>query len=117
MRKLRFCFDIEKVILLEGDRNYTKFILETNCEYLTSINLGKYEQSLEGYFLRIHKKYIINCKFIKAFDQDKREILMKGGRVIKVARRNKNAILLLHYFERSPLAAERYWETIQSPDH
>lgn len=51
----------ENIIFCKSDGRYTTFYLKDNKEYVSSKNLGEYEELLANdYFFRIHHSYIIN---------------------------------------------------------
>ena len=51
----------ENIVFCKSDGSYTTFYLRTNEEFVSSKNLGWYEELLENdYFFRIHHSYIIN---------------------------------------------------------
>lgn len=51
----------ENIIFCKSDGRYTTFYLKNNEEYVSSKNLGEYEELLANdYFFRIHHSYIIN---------------------------------------------------------
>jgi len=88
--------EIDEIILLKSDNNYTVFNLEGSKEEIViSKNLGEYEDILSGRsFFRAHRSFLINLKHIKKYD--KREggyIEMKNGQQVPLSR-NKRAIFL-----------------------
>ncbi len=59
---------MSNIIRLEGDRNYTKFILLGDKKLTTSKNLGEYEELLNAHgFFRIHQSTIVNLRHISAY--------------------------------------------------
>ncbi len=59
---------MSNIIRLEGDRNYTKFILLEDKKLTTSKNLGEYEELLNAHgFFRIHQSTIVNLRHISAY--------------------------------------------------
>jgi len=64
--------DLDKVIYLESDNNYTTLHLDTQQAVISSKNIGYYEDLLTpGKFFRIHNSYLINLKKVSRY--------IKGG--------------------------------------
>jgi len=58
-------FQVNEIIRLEGDRNYTNFIFTGGRTYLSSKTLKEYEEILiEKGFIRIHKSHLVNGSFV-----------------------------------------------------
>ena len=58
----------DEIIYIEGMREYAGYHLNTGEKILELVALKNLETSLSSSFLRIHKSYIVNTKFIKSFD-------------------------------------------------
>ena len=86
---------INQIIRLEGDRNYTHFILEGNKKITTSKNIGEYEQLLNDYgFFRIHQSTIISLRHVTAYQKgDGGMVEMTDGKSVKVSRYRKEEFL------------------------
>lgn len=78
---------IADIVRLEGDGNYTHFVLADGRKILTSKSIGFYESLLPGTFLRVNKPFLLNRFYIKAFG--KLEVEMNDGFVAPVARRKR----------------------------
>ncbi len=78
---------IADIVRLEGDGNYTHFVLADGRKILTSKSIGFYESLLPGTFLRVNKPFLLNRLYIKAFS--KLEVEMNDGFVAPVARRKR----------------------------
>ena len=87
--------EIEQVLRLEGDRNYTHFILKDGSKVTTSKNLGEYEEMLVDYgFYRIHQSTIVSLRHIKAFRKvDDGYVELVDGSVHKVSRNRKQGLI------------------------
>jgi two-component system LytT family response regulator len=83
--------NIEDIIRLEGDRNYTRFISTGNKKQTTSKTLGEYEHLLTDYgFFRAHQSTIINLRHVKGFKKEGGgEIEMSDGAFVKLSRYRK----------------------------
>ncbi len=82
--------DVENIIQLEADNNYTKVQLHEKPALLVSKPLRDFEKCLEGYnfFVRIHKSHIINMHFLKSFSySDGGIITMVDGSTHPVSKR------------------------------
>lgn len=79
---------VNDIILLRGDINYTKFIFQHIQKCTVSHSLKYFEEVLliNG-FLRIHRSYLVNSKFIKSTNLDSLTVTLMDGTELKVARR------------------------------
>lgn len=78
---------IDEIIRLEGDRNYTNFILTNNRKLLSSKTLKEYEEILvEKGFLRVHKSHLVNRMFISTLTADG-YLLLNDQSQVEVSRR------------------------------
>lgn len=86
---------INNIIRLEGDRNYTHFIIENGKKVTTSKNLGEYEELLNSYgFFRIHQSTIISLKHVLGYQKgDGGRVEMTDGKSVKVSRYRKTEFL------------------------
>jgi two-component system LytT family response regulator len=86
---------IEEIIRLEGDRNYTHFVLQGNQRITTSKTLGEYEDLLNEHgFFRIHQSTIANLRHIKGYlKKDGGSVEMTDGKQLQVARNRKQEFL------------------------
>jgi two-component system LytT family response regulator len=68
--------EIKDIIRLEGDGNYTRFIVKDQGKIMSSKNLGEYENLLTDYgFFRIHQSVIVNLRHVVGFQK------VEGGHV------------------------------------
>lgn len=86
---------IADIIRLEGDRNYTHFILREGKRITTSKSLGQYEELLHEHgFFRIHQSTIVSLRHITAYlKEDGGNVEMIDGQVLKISRQRKNEFL------------------------
>ncbi|MFI5205003.1 MAG: LytR/AlgR family response regulator transcription factor, partial [Flavobacteriales bacterium] len=82
---------IEDIIRLEGDRNYTNFVVKGEKKMTTSKTLGEYEELLEEYgFFRVHQSTLINLRHVKGYARgDGGEVEMTDGKHVQVSRHRK----------------------------
>ncbi|MFM1932396.1 MAG: hypothetical protein RL226_1699 [Bacteroidota bacterium] len=86
---------ISQIIRLEGDGNYTHFILEGGKKMTSSKNLGEYEELLNDYgFFRIHQSTIISLRHVTGFQKaDGGRVELTDGSDHRVSRYRKNDFL------------------------
>ncbi|MCG8574702.1 MAG: LytTR family DNA-binding domain-containing protein [Flavobacteriales bacterium] len=86
---------VEDIIRLEGDGNYTNFILTGNRKIMTSTTLGEYEELLyEHGFYRIHQSTIVNLRHItKYYKGVGGKVQMTDGEKFNVSRYRKAGFL------------------------
>ncbi len=69
--------DIENIIRLEANSNYTKIYVNNNSEILSSKTLKEFEDILnQDSFYRIHKSHLINLNYLKEYSN------LEGGFVL-----------------------------------
>lgn len=87
--------DIDSIIRMESNSNYTSFFLENNSLILASKTLKEFDDLLsESGFIRIHKSHLVNAKFImKYIKGDGGWIVMSDGSKVEVSRRKKDILL------------------------
>lgn len=91
--------EIDKIIYLEGDGNYTHIISLGGNKITSSKNLGKFEELLADLgFFRIHISTIINLGFVKAYSSENGgQVEMRNGSVFKLSRYRREAFLSWFY--------------------
>ena len=83
------------ILYLEGVVNYTLIHLQDGGVRLSPRTLLFHlNNSLDESFLRIHRSYCVNKRFIQDYDPklNPQYLLLKGGIRLKVARRRKKAL-------------------------
>ncbi len=82
---------IEDIIRLEGDRNYTNFILLENKKITSTKTLGEYETLLSEFgFFRIHQSTLVNLRHVKGYVKgDGGSVEMADGKQVQVSRHRK----------------------------
>ena len=91
---LIFC-NVNDVIRLESNRNYTNIVLQNGQKVLASKTLKEFEDILpEELFFRIHHSHLVNLESInKYIKTNGGHIEMVNGDVIEVSRRKKDEFL------------------------
>lgn len=80
--------DINDIIRLEADDNYTKVFINNKIPITISKPLKHFEDCCGETFFRIHKSHLINLKFLKEFtNQDGGYAIMTDGTKLAVSRR------------------------------
>ncbi len=86
--------DIEEIIRLEGDRNYTNFILRNGKRILATKTLGDYDTLLHEFgFFRIHQSTVVSLRHVTAFHRSDNLVEMVDGTQSSVSRLRKAAFL------------------------
>lgn len=87
--------EIENIIRLEGDGNYTNFIIDNNRSLTSSKNLGEYEDLLiELGFFRIHQSTIVNLRHVVGFQKSEGgQVEMSDGVLGKLSRHRKTMFM------------------------
>ncbi|MFH0893577.1 MAG: LytTR family DNA-binding domain-containing protein [Bacteroidota bacterium] len=69
--------NIEEIIRLQSERNYTSFYLKNGKSILVSKTLGDFESLLDGYgFLRVQQSHIINVQYVVRY------VKSEGGYIV-----------------------------------
>lgn len=90
MRFLQFDKDkLADVFLFEAERNYTMVYYHNGHRDVYSFPLKRFHEFLlnEPSFVRIHKSYLVNRRYIKSIARD--HIQLHNGQFLPVARRKK----------------------------
>ena len=89
--------DLENIIRLESDKNYTEFILKDGKKIVSSKSIKDYDEILESQgFFRIHKSHIVNISCIKQLLKGSiPQVKLNNGELIDVARRRKDELITL----------------------
>lgn len=82
---------IDKIIMLEGAANYTRFYLADGKQKLFSHTLLSYQNDLSKCgFLRVHRGFIINPNYVHDFKSYDKELVMENNLIANVSRRIGN---------------------------
>jgi two-component system, LytTR family, response regulator len=85
--------NLDQILFLEGDINYTCFHFQFRKRTVIAHSLKHFEADLltRG-FLRIHRSYIVNSRFVKRVNLLENTLTLVDGTVLRVARRRVKAI-------------------------
>ncbi len=87
-------FDVDDIIYLEAVNNYTKVVTK-NSELVSSYNIGKYNDLLEGMrFYHVHRSYIVNLNYVARYEAIG-TVIMTNKKEIPVARNSREDFLNL----------------------
>jgi two-component system, LytTR family, response regulator len=88
-----FFYAPEEILYCEGENNYTRFTYTKHKPMLVSKTLGEYEEILaEHGFLRIHKSYLVNIKYVTRVDREGL-LLMSDGKEFPISKRRKELVM------------------------
>jgi two-component system, LytTR family, response regulator len=83
-----------EIMHLEGHSNYTLFYFANGKTLLVSKTMKDYIDNLDEHFVRIHKKFVINLRYLIQFDlKEEMCVLLKDGKRITISRRRKKEFI------------------------
>lgn len=92
--KLRIVIDINQIIMLKGNINYTCFYLQNGKQKISARPLKFYESQLAEFgFIRVHRAFIINPNFILKHHESTSQVLLFEGHSADISRRRKGNLL------------------------
>jgi two-component system LytT family response regulator len=69
---------IDRIVMLKGEGNYTLFHLQDGKTRMYAHCLHSYEDILQAKgFLRVHKSFMVNPKFVLDYDTDENCIFLR----------------------------------------
>lgn len=89
--------DIDDILRMEADSNYTHIFLTDKQKLTSSKTLKEYEQMLAGQkFFRVHKTHIINLGYVRKYIKGEGGyVVMADGASVEVSRQKKAELLTL----------------------
>lgn len=88
-----FFFEPVEIMYCEAENNYTRFNFIKQKPMMVSKTLGEYEELLGEYgFIRIHKSYLVNAKYVTKIDREG-IVLMSDGKCLTVSKRKKEMVM------------------------
>jgi len=87
--------DIDKIVRLKAESNYTHFIISNGKKITVSRTLGEYEELLNAHgFFRIHQSHIVNLRHILGYLKSGRgQVKMSDGELLQISRERKEAFI------------------------
>lgn len=83
---------LNDIIRLQADRNYTRFYFTKEKQFLSAKTLLEYEKTLEkSGFLRVHKSHLVNSTHIKSYGKQG-IIIMSDDSEVEVSRRKRDVM-------------------------
>lgn len=84
---------LEDIIRLQAERNYTRLYFVKGKNFLSSKTLAEYEKLLrDSGFIRVHRSHLINPQFIDSYEKQGM-VKLKDGCEIEVSRRKKDIVV------------------------
>ncbi|HET6227404.1 MAG TPA: LytTR family DNA-binding domain-containing protein [Bacteroidia bacterium] len=89
--------NLNKIAYLQAELNYTSIFLVDQTRIVVAKTLKEFEEMLcedQGYFIRVHKKYIININQIRSIERGEEcSVYLKDDTKLEVSRRRKGELL------------------------
>ena len=87
--------EIQRIVRVQADANYSKIIIKEKKGYTSSKTLGEYENLLVPYnFVRVHRSHLVNLNFIQSYTKGRSPILtMEDGVEIPIASNRRDSFL------------------------
>lgn len=86
----------EEIMYLEGDAKYTTLHLVSGERYVSSKNIGEFEDLLDSEkFFRCHRSWMINLKYVVRFLKFDYQLELSNKKLIDVSTRKKEEFLKL----------------------
>ena len=86
--------EVDDIIYLKSESNYTAIHLTDGSKIMTSNTLKKYEVKLNAnQFMRVHNSYIVQKSQITTYQPNVNIILLRNGQEIPVSRSKKEQVI------------------------
>ena len=86
--------NIDDIIRLEAESNYTRVFLNNKTSVLVAKTLKKFESILSEYqFKRVHQSHLVNLSYVKSFNTKKRILILSNGTEIPISKRLKKDLI------------------------
>lgn len=86
--------EVEEIVHLISDGNYTIVHTNNNQKYVVSRIIKEFEELLPStLFFRTHKSHIVNLKHVNEFRRSDESLILSNGHEIPVARRRKEDLM------------------------
>lgn len=87
--------NLDQILYLEADKNYTVFYFTNGKQHVASRNLAHFESMLPAYsFFRSHNSFIINLSFVDRYIRGEGGFVeMNNGKQLEVSRKKKPELL------------------------
>ncbi len=86
--------DINDIIYIESDNNYSIFHLQQHTRVVVSKPLKEYEELLpKAHFFRIHYSFLLNLNYIATIQKKDSKVILTNGTQLEISRRRKQDFL------------------------
>ncbi|HYG49775.1 MAG TPA: LytTR family DNA-binding domain-containing protein [Flavobacteriales bacterium] len=90
--------NVPAIVYLEGDAKYTTLYLDNGERYVSSKNIGEFEEMLDAeLFFRCHRSWIVNLKHVAKYLKQDNQVMLTNNKLIDVSVRKKDEFLKLFY--------------------
>jgi DNA-binding LytR/AlgR family response regulator len=84
---------INRIVLIEGNINYTIFHIDGGKEKMVAHPIKFFENHLATHgFLRVHRAFMINPNYVKEYNAQEEFITMSNGQTAMISRRRKHTL-------------------------
>lgn len=91
-----YSVDIDDVVRLESDGNYTKVYLSDGKRIMVSRIMKEFDELLTDVgFVRVHHSHIVNMNHLFCYEKGEGHIVMKDNSIVPVSNRKKEQVLEL----------------------
>lgn len=82
----------DNIEFIEGDSNYSIIHMIDGSKVVASKTLKTISMSLDNTFIRCHKSFIANLKYIQQYEFKSNQLTMNSSKKIQVSRANKSLV-------------------------
>ena len=88
-----FFFNLDEILRLEADRNYTIIHLKNRRSFIASKTLKYFSEKLVRYnFIRTHKSHLVNRVYVEKINNTFEYLILSDGSRIEVSRRKRDEV-------------------------
>ncbi|MBR1763039.1 MAG: LytTR family transcriptional regulator [Eubacterium sp.] len=95
-RREIFVIPYSNILYFQSDLKYINIHIKNKETERIYTKLSLIESSLNTCFLRIHKSYILNSKYVSRIDKSNKTVILKNGEVLPISDVNYKAVI--NYF-------------------
>ena len=86
--------DIEDIIYINSDSNYSTFVLKKDRKIMVSKTLKFFDSKLkDSNFFRSHQSYLINLDYLLSFDKKNDTIVLKGDFTLPISQSKRKMLI------------------------
>ncbi|WP_235295476.1 LytR/AlgR family response regulator transcription factor [Portibacter lacus] len=94
LRKQIEIIDLDHILYLKSDSNYTEIHLKGGKKIVSSITLKRYVNKLSSdRFIRVHQSYLINKSSISSYLTNQNKVVLHNSQEIPVSNSKKDGLL------------------------